>query len=287
MLAWLQRDANVVALEGLVGTDWRERLHDPAWAAENRHAQPLLTGLALAAWAQLAPQLPPPDIVCGYSVGELAAFAAAGVFDGETALALAARRAACMDAAAAAGVPTGLLAIGGASPGALRQLCERFALEVAIRIDPGNAVLGGPRPSLAEAAMAAAARGMSATPLNVALASHTRWMAAAADAFDRVLAATALQRPRLTLYSNALGRVRDAAQARAAMSRQIAQTVAWDECLEAIGAQQVEAVIEIGPGQALARMWQARNPGIPARSVDEFGSASAAAAWLNRQIGSN
>ena len=33
--------------------------------------------------------------------------------------------------------------------------------------------------------------------------------------------------------------------------------------------------------QALARMWNQRYPGIPARACDDFRSAAAIAAWLN------
>lgn len=283
MLRWLARDDMVHAVERHVGADWRERLADAAWGADNRRAQLLLTGLSLAAWAQLAPALPPPAIVCGYSVGELAAFAAAGVFDRASALSLADERAACMEAAAAA-AQTGLLGVSGGEPGALRALCERFELDVAIRIDPGSVVLGGLRSRLTQAAAAAAARGLRCTPLNVALASHTRWMAPAAGAFARVLARTPLQRPTLPLMSNALGLVRDARQAGDALSRQIAQTVAWDDCMAAIESRHVEAVLEIGPGQALARMWWERHPAVPARCVDEFASAAAVVDWLSRRL---
>jgi [acyl-carrier-protein] S-malonyltransferase len=281
MLPWLARDDHVRAVEDALGTDWRERLGDPAWAGCNAHAQPLLTGLALAAWAQLAPLLPvPPAVVAGYSVGEVAAFSAAGVFDAGTALSLARERAACMDQAATAQPPTGLLGVTGLGPQALAALCARFDLDVAIRNEVDAVVLGGPRPVLDAAAVEAAGQGARCTPLNVALASHTRWMRPAAEAFAQVLAPLPLARPRVALLSNALGRVRDAAQAREALAVQITRTVRWDECLEAVAAQRVQAVLEIGPGQALARMWQQRQPDIPARSVDEFRSAAAAAKWL-------
>lgn len=286
MLPWLARDDGVRAVEDRLGTDWRERLGDPAWAGCNAHAQPLLTGLGLAAWAQLAPLLPePPAVVAGYSVGEMAAFCAAGVFDAPTALALAQRRAACMDQAAAAQPATGLLGVSGLGPDALAALCERFGLDVAIRNEVDSVVLGGPRSALEPAAAEAAALGARCTPLNVALASHTRWMRPAAEAFAQVLAPMPLQRPRVPLLSNARGRVRDAAQARDALSAQIAQTVRWDECLEGVMAQRVDAVLEIGPGQALARMWQQRWPEIPARSVDEFRSVGAVAKWLLGRMG--
>jgi [acyl-carrier-protein] S-malonyltransferase len=288
MLAWLQQDELLAELDTRLGADWRARLAEPDDAGNNRRAQLLLTTTACAAWAQLQPlllaRLGPPALIAGYSVGELAAFAAAGVFDATSAIELAGRRADCMDAAAAAAPATGLLGLSGAPAGAVAELCARFDLDVAIRIDLGSAVLGGPQPALHAAADAAAAQGWRCTPLNVALASHTRWMQAAAESFGRVLAQVDLQPPALPLFSNALGRVRHAAQARTALASQIATTVRWDDCLDAIAAQRVRAVLEIGPGQALARMWRDRHPDVPARSADEFRSAQAVAAWLVRQV---
>lgn len=286
MLPWLARDETLAALEARLGDDWRERLADPADAADNRRAQLLLTATACAAWAQLRNRLPPPDIVAGYSVGEVAAFAAAGVFDASSALSLAAARAACMDTAAT-GASTGLLGVTGATADGLAGLCTRFDLEVAIRIDPGSAVLGGLREVLPAAAAHGEACGWRCTPLKVSLASHTRWMRQAVDCFDRTLAGAALQRPARPLASNALGRVRSAAEARAALARQLAQTVRWDDCMEQIAAQRVQAVLEIGPGQALARLWNDRHPDMPARSADEFRSSASIVGWIERQLASD
>jgi len=64
------------------------------------------------------------------------------------------------------------------------------------------------------------------------------------------------------------------------LAAQIAHTVQWSDCMDAIDAQRVDAVLEIGPGQALARMWLEHGRETPARSVDEFRSASAIAKWL-------
>jgi [acyl-carrier-protein] S-malonyltransferase len=285
MLPWLARDETVAALEGELGADWRERLADPAAAADNRRAQLLLTATACAAWAQLKPHLPPPSIVAGYSVGEIAAFAAAGVFDSRAAFSLAAARAACMDAAAA-GTATGLLGVTGATPEGLATVCERHGLEVAIRIDPGSAVLGGLRADLQAAGAEGSARGWRCTVLNVSLASHTRWMQGAVDCFAHALAGTTLHAPACPLASNALGRVRTAAEARAALAGQLAATVRWDACMDQIAAQRVQAVLEIGPGQALARLWNDRHPEVPARCVDEFRSPGSIVAWLGKSTSS-
>jgi [acyl-carrier-protein] S-malonyltransferase len=283
MLPWLPRNEMLLAVEHQLAPNWRERLADAAWAGNNAHAQFLLTGTALAAWAELAPLLPPPAIVAGYSVGELAAFSAAGVYDSGTALVLAAQRAACMDLAAAE-VPTGLMAASGGAPGAIDALCRRFGLEIAIRNGADSVVLGGLRSALQAAEAAAPEQGLHCTPLNVALASHTHWLQPAAEGFARHLASHLLAAPRRVLLSNARGRIRTADQAREALSAQIACTVRWDECMEALAAQQVRAVLEIGPGQALARLWQQAHAEIPARSADEFRTAVAVAAWLHKAM---
>ena len=98
MLPWLAEDdlvRNTCARLDIV--DWRDRLADRAWAAANANAQVLLTGLALAAWQQLSKGLPQPLCMAGYSVGELASFSAAGVFDPRCALYLAEFRSRAMD----------------------------------------------------------------------------------------------------------------------------------------------------------------------------------------------
>ena len=114
MLPWLEdcpESAPTLArVATQFGTDWRARLADPDWAQCNAVAQPLLTGLLVAAWHGLAPRLPAPAAVAGYSVGELAAFCAAGVFGEVDAMALASDRAAAMDRSAA-GRDTGLLSV--------------------------------------------------------------------------------------------------------------------------------------------------------------------------------
>ena len=55
----------------------------------NRVAQPTLCAWQLGAWRLLADALPPPVLIAGYSVGEVAACAAAGGYAGEEAIALA------------------------------------------------------------------------------------------------------------------------------------------------------------------------------------------------------
>ena len=280
MLPWLATDALVQRTCAQLGVlDWRHQLQDLDWAAQNTVAQCLLTGLGLAAWLQLAPELPPPAAVAGYSVGELAAFSAAGVFSAETALDLARDRAAAMDRCALQ-TPGGLLAVSGLTSARLDQLCKDTGIAIAIRNGQDSVVLGGPHTPLAQAEQAAIQRGAHCTRLRVSIASHTPWMGPAADSFAHTLARLPLQRPRHPLFSNAQDRVLDAKQAEQALAAQIAHTVRWDECMDNLYARGVRCVLEVGPGQALARIWNQRYPDVPARACDDFRTAHGVIDWV-------
>ncbi len=260
--------------------DWRQALGDPAWAECNRHAQVLLTATALAAWQRLAPALPTPAAVAGYSVGEVAAFSAAGVYGPEDALALAAARAQAMDRCAQAS-PGGLLSVSGLAPERVRAACERFGLDIAIHNGADAFVLGGPCPALDDMHQHTSAQGGRATRLRVGLASHTPAMREAGEAFQAALQTVTCQRPHSAVFSNATGeRVSTEAALRTALATQIHSTVRWGDCMEGIHARRVSCVLEIGPGHALARMWNDRHPDVPARSCDDFRSADAAVRWV-------
>ncbi|WP_213953862.1 acyltransferase domain-containing protein [Variovorax sp. dw_954] len=280
MLPWLADDGRVQQMRTRLGVDdWRAALADPDWAANNAHAQTLLTALALAAWGQLAPHVSSPSVVAGYSVGELAAFSAAGVIDSEVAASLAPLRAAAMDESAARH-PGGLLAVTGLAEPALVQLRAVTGLALAIRNGIESVVLGGPGAALEQAQHIATGQGAQCTRLRVNVASHTPWMQEAAERFSQVLADVPFRSPRIVLASNAADRILDAGAARTALAAQIARTVRWDECMQNIAERQVRCVLEVGPGQALTRMWNQRYPDIPARACDDFRSAAAIAAWL-------
>ena len=284
MLPWLdtQPDARptLEALARHLGPTWRDRLSDPDWLHANAVAQLLLTGVGIAAWQALAARLPQPTVVAGYSVGELAAFAAAGVFDAATALDLAAVRSQAMSDSVA-GRDTGLLAVQG--PNALR-LAEA-TLPIAIRINAERVIVGGVAADLDAYATRWSAAGLRCTRLPIGIASHTPAMAVAAAAFARRLAAVDLQAPRITVVCNFTGAAsRNPAALAAALAGQVASTVRWDDCMDSIAERGVRCVLEVGPGAALAAMWRERHPDIPVRSIDEFQRPEGVLDWVRRQL---
>jgi len=289
MLPWLSRCEEsaplLQSLDEMLGADWRVRVDDAAWATRNAVAQPLVTGVSLAAWAALAPHLGPPAFVAGYSVGELAAWGAAGLFDARNALAAAAARAAFMDEAGGTG-EAAMLSVAGVPIDELQGFALQHRLHVAIRIDVGQAVLGGAPQDVDAATPLLQERGARLLRLGVRIASHTPAMQGAAQAFARWLEA------RPTPASATCGVIcgidggarRDAPSLRAALVRQIDHPVRWDLCMQALQERRVRCVLEVGPGRSLTRLWSTRNAHIPARSVDDFQTREAVLEWVRRMV---
>ena len=289
MLAWVDRRPEAAAtlklVEAQLGSDWRARLGDEAWASRNGVAQCLLTGLGLAAWQCLVERLPPPSVVAGYSVGELPAFSAAGVFDTEAALGLARERADAMERSVA-GSDTGLLAVtGGHGDEAIAQACRRHGLAVAIELAVDARVLGGLSSALDQATLELSDAGYRCKRLAVQLASHTPWMAAAVADFAQRAGAVPFMRPRATLVCNLTGTaVRGEEAIRSALAGQLAQPVRWSHCMESIIQRRPRCVLEVGPGSTLSKLWNEHHPAVPARSVDEFRSPDAIGAWVTSAL---
>lgn len=284
MLPWLDDRAEarpvLVRMAAAIGDDWRARLADTAWSQSNAVAQLLLTGVSVAAWQALASGLPRVVAVAGYSVGELASCVAAGLLDADDALALAERRAAAMDACVPDG-SAGLLALTDVGAEDVAAACARWGLDLAIRTGERRCIVGGPRAALDEAAAALAARGAKATRLCVRVPSHTPALRAAVPVLAQALAQARWHAPRVAWVAAITGGVvRDVAQVQNALADQVATTLRWDACMDTVAERRPRAVLEVGPGTSLARLWRERFPAIPARSCDEFAHAEDILRWV-------
>ena len=234
----------------------------------NATAQVLCCTQALAAWSVLRPRMQARLVVAGYSVGEVAAWGVAGAFDPATAFHVVARRAALMDGATHA--PAGLLAIRGLTPRAIEGLCCDAGVHVAIRNASDRVVLGGERDELERARMLAERGGAAAvTYVPVGVASHTPLLRGAAEEFSAFL------------VSGIDGAsVFDAREGLAKLGRQVAETVDWAACMGACRAAGATRVLELGPGNALARMMGEVIGERDSRSVAEFRSTDGVLRWL-------
>lgn len=251
--------------------------------AENRTAQLLVVGHALAAHAVLAAQGVEAVVFAGYSAGEIAAHGCSGALDAIATLDLVAERGRAMDAACA-GAPQGMLATIGLRLAEAETLAAAAGVAVAIVNGPDHVVVGGPLDALDLYEAEAARRARHVRRLGVRVASHTRWLAAAAPRFAAAIAASPWRAPAAPTLSGLDGRVvRDKAAAADLLSRQLHERLDWMRCLESVFEYGATAVLEIGPGRALTRMIEESFPRVAARAFEDFRTPAGAAAWAVRQ----
>lgn len=269
------RRALLACLPALAEPDY---LADAETLARNQVAQPLIFAQQMLLWTALQPRLPRPVCVAGYSLGELAACSAAGVFDPLAGVGFAAERARLMDAAAGGA----MLAVLGLDEARVAELAAAHGLAIAIRNAPQHVVLAGPQAGLAPTAAALTAAGASRlVPLAVRTPSHTPLLVSAAAGFrDRLagLPEGRLPFPVLSAIDATPARSRRAAVD--ALARQICTPLDWAACLEAVVEMQPDAVLEIGPGNALAKLFGELAPAIPVRASDDFRSVDGIVRWL-------
>ena len=222
-------------------------------------AQPLLTAAALLSWRALGLT---PDVVCGHSVGELAALAVAQVLTPTQAVVLAAERGRAM-AAAAAAAPTGMAATLGGDATEIASCARDLGLEVATVNVAGQTVYGGPVDAL-EAFAAAQPGGARVRRLETAGAFHTSAMQPAVARLAELVAAIAPAEPQCRVVANADGAV--VTDGRALLDRLVGQLtgpVRFDLCLATIASLDPTGIVELAPGGTLAALAKRALPGVP------------------------
>lgn len=292
MFAWPRADRHAAAridswrLSSLLGTPLESALDDPARLFSNRVAQPIVTAAILAAWLVVEKMVPTPDLVAGYSIGEVAAYAVAGALPIEDAIDLAAERAALMDNCLLHEPHQGLLAITGAHRSSLQTALRQHDLHIAIETAEDSVIVGGTRDALARFAEWLEIPGARVQALPIEVASHTPLMQGAVAPFAQILAASRMADPAVPVLAGiSAERIVRRETAQSTLARQIAEKIEWGACMDACAERGIEVALELGPGCALSRMLHARHPQIECRSVANFQSIGGLARWLERRLG--
>ena len=208
----------------------------------------------------------PKIIVAGHSVGEIAAYAIAGVISPDDAVALAATRGAEM-AKACAVEPTGMSAVLGGDEAEVLSALENFELVPANRNAAGQIVAAGRLDALAKLAENPPEKAR-VRQLATAGAFHTHFMAPATDAYATAAADVAAAEPTATLLSNADGQpVSSAAEAMGKLVAQLTRPVRWDLCTEGMRAANVTAIVEFPPAGTLVGIAKRELRGVPTYAV--------------------
>jgi [acyl-carrier-protein] S-malonyltransferase len=231
--------------------------------------QPLVVAATLLAWEELLKRelLAGRDfIAAGHSVGEIAAYAIAGVISSDDAVALAATRGAEM-AKACATEPTGMSAVLGGEEAEVLSRLDALDLVPANRNAAGQIVAAGSLAALGKLAEDPPAKAR-VRPLATAGAFHTHYMASATDGYAAAAEQVSTSEPTATLLSNADGApVTSAADAMTKLVSQLTRPVRWDLCTETLRQSDVTAIVEFPPAGTLAGIAKRELKGVPTRAV--------------------
>ena len=232
-------------------------------------AQPLIVAATLLAHQELTTRGLLADnevVVAGHSVGEIAAYAIAGVISADDAVALAATRGAEM-AKACANEPTGMSAVLGGDETEVLARLEQLDLVAANRNAAGQIVAAGRLSALDKLAEDPPEKAR-VRALGVAGAFHTEFMASALDGYAAAVQNVATSEPTAVLLSNRDGQpVSSAADAMEKLVAQLTRPVRWDLCSETLRQRSVTAIVEFPPAGALSGIAKRELRGVPTRAV--------------------
>lgn len=229
--------------------------------------QPLVVATTLLAYGELARRgLPGEALVAGHSVGEIAAYAMAGVISADDAVKLAAVRGAEM-AQACAREATGMSAVLGGEESEVLARLEALELVPANRNAAGQIVAAGSVAALEKLAEDPPAKAR-VRQLATAGAFHTHYMASALDGYAAAAAAVSATDPTMTLLSNYDGApVSSASDAMEKLVAQLTRPVRWDLCSATIAGHGTTAIVEFPPAGALTGIAKRELRGVATHAV--------------------
>ena len=271
---WLElpgADARIAAWSEAVGLDLA-RLGTTATADEitdTSVTQPLVVAATLLAHEEMVKRglfADAETVVAGHSVGEIAAYAIAGVLAADDAVTLAATRGSEM-AKACAVEPTGMAAVLGGDETEVLARLDALDLVAANRNAAGQIVAAGAVSALEKLGEDPPAKARVRL-LATAGAFHTHFMSSALEGYSAAAEAVATQEPNTSLLSNADGQpVTSAADAMTKLIAQLTRPVRWDLCNATIRQRELTAIVEFPPAGTLVGIAKRELRGIPTYAV--------------------
>ena len=284
-----EADAEVMALfdkaNAVLGFDLKKTCFEgPAEElTKSNICQPAIFGTSYAAYLMLQKRRPTQfAAAAGLSLGEWGALCAAGVLDFDSTLKVLEARGRFMQEACEA-TPSGMIAIVGATPEQLAQLCGKTGCTVANVNSAAQQVLSGSRDAIAQAASAAKELGIKrAIPLATAGGFHSPFMAPAREKLAPVLDTVTFSTPKFPVLSNVTGKPHssDPGEIKAMMLEQVTGTTNWAADVEAAKALGGTRFVEFGPGKVLSGLVKKIDAALETCNVGDMASLEATVAAL-------
>lgn len=219
------------------------------------------------------------SVTAGLSLGEYAALVASGVMTPEDAFRVVVKRGAYMQEA----VPEGgaMTAIMGLDNETIEKICEETEgiVSVANYNCPGQTVITGEAAAVEAAAAALKEVGAKrCIPLNVSGPFHSAMLLDAGEKLSEELKTVEIHDIKIPYITNVTADyVTDKESVKELLKKQISSSVRWQQSVERMIADGVEAFIEIGPKKSLCGFLKKIDKSIPAYHVDKVADLEALA----------
>ncbi len=248
---------------------------------ETDKTQPALLTASVAIWRVIeALGVAKPDMLAGHSLGEYSALVCAGVIDFADAVKLVELRGQLMQQAVPAGTGA-MYAIIGLDNDAIQKLCDEAAQGAVVSPvnfnSPGQVVIAGEKEAVERAAAACKEAGAKmAVALPVSVPSHCQLMKPAADKLAETLNTMNFSEPSIKVINNVdVTAPQAVAEIKDALVRQLYCPVRWTETVEAMAAEGVTQLVEVGPGKVLTGLAKRINRSLAAKVANDPASVAA------------
>ncbi|MEX3547629.1 MAG: ACP S-malonyltransferase [Burkholderia sp.] len=251
-------------------------LEDPQrQLGQTRYTQPALYVVSALSYRRCLHEHGAPAYVLGHSLGEYNALEAADVIGFEDGLRLVRKRGELMSEAP----PGAMAAVIGPDEAAIGALLARHGLEaidIANLNGPSQTIISGMKEDIVRAAPLFEAEQARFVPLNTSGAFHSRYMAAARQAFSAYLGEFRFNKPRIPVISNVEAQPYALERTAELLAAQMTRPVQWTRSIHYLLALGQSEFLELGPGQVLTRLLVDIRKHAPAPAPAAMAAASVA-----------
>lgn len=241
-----------------------------------KNTQPCLFCVDLAAAEALREAGVQPDMVAGFSLGEVAAVTFAGVFTTAEGFSLVTKRGEAMQAAAEK-VDSAMAAVLKLANDKVEELCRMHQGVFPVNYNcPGQLVVAGLKTSLEGFISDVTANGGRAVPLNVSGGFHSPFMESASIRLAQVLADMETKAPTLPVYANYTAEPYGADDAKLLLEKQVSSPVRWQQTVESMIEAGVDTFVEVGAGKTLCGLIKKTNRTVKVYNVENADTLAAA-----------
>ncbi|ATB32483.1 ACP S-malonyltransferase [Melittangium boletus] len=242
------------------------------------NTQPAILTVSVAAHAVFASKLGlTPAFVAGHSLGEYSALVVAGALSLPDAVRAVRARGTFMQEAVPEGVGA-MSAILGLTPDKVKQACDEAAQDQVVSPanynSPEQTVIAGHAQAVERAGARCKELGAKRVmPLPVSAPFHCSLMDPVKPRLGEVLAQVKVNAPSVPVVTNVEARPNgDAARVVPLLLEQVSSVVRWIECVEALKAEGVTRIVELGPGKVLSGLTKRITKDIESFNVEDSAS---------------